>query len=194
MSSNSAITTRLQVRITMLALCLLLCMTGRATAQPAGHEESLAAWAKIQIVLQHPRCLNCHQAESPLQGNTQRAHIPHVIRGPESHGVSGMKCGTCHNEIGNNLASGTPGAPRWQLAPISMLWQGLSGGDLCRSLKDPAKNGNRSLAAITTHMGTDKLVLWGWNPGPRREAVPLMHDEFMKQVSIWVAGGAICPQ
>jgi hypothetical protein len=40
------------------------------------------------------------------------------------------------------------------------------------------------LAAITTHMGTDKLVLWGWNPGPRREAVPLMHDEFMKQVSI----------
>jgi hypothetical protein len=65
-----------------------------------------------------------------------------------------------------------------------MLWQGLSGSDLCRSLKDPAKNGNRSLAAITTHMGTDKLVLWGWNPGPRREAVPLMHDEFMKQVSI----------
>src|SRR5258707_85044 len=98
MSSQSAIATQLQVRMRMLALCLLLSVTGQAVAQPAGNDQSLAAWAQIQIVLQHPRCLNCHQAESPLQGDPRRAHIPHVIRGPESHGVSGMKCGTCHNE------------------------------------------------------------------------------------------------
>jgi hypothetical protein len=75
-----------------------------------------------------------------------------------------------------------------------MLWQGLSGGDLCRSLKDPAKNGNRSLEDITTHLRTDKLVLWGWNPGPGREAVSLVHDEFMKQVRLWADGGAACPK
>ena len=194
MSSNSRTPTQLQVRTTILALCLLPCMTRQAGAQPAGHEESLAAWAKIQSVLQHPRCLNCHQAESPLQGDSRRAHIPHVVRGSENHGVSAMKCGTCHNEMGNNLTSGTPGAPRWQLAPISMLWQGLSGGDLCRSLKDPAKNGKRSLEEITTHMGTDKLVLWGWNPGPGHEAAPLVHDEFMKQVHLWADSGAACPK
>ena len=108
--------------------------------------------------------------------------------------MTAMKCGTCHNEMGNNPTSGTPGAPHWQLAPPAMLWQGLLGGALCRSLKDPAKNGKRSLADIMTHMGTDKLVLWGWNPGGNREAVPLGHEEFMKQMRIWVAGGATCPQ
>jgi len=75
-----------------------------------------------------------------------------------------------------------------------MLWQGLSGGALCRSLKDPAKNGKRSLEDIVTHMGSDKLVLWGWNPGAGRAAVPLAHNEFMKELRVWTAGGAACPQ
>ena len=162
-------------------------------AQAAGRTESLAAWAKIQAVLQHPRCLNCHQAESPLQGDLRRAHIPKVVRGPEDQGVSAMKCGNCHNELGNNETSRTPGAPHWKLAPLSMLWEGLPGGALCRSLKDPLKNGKRSLEDIVTHMGTDKLVLWGWNPGAGRD-VPLAHGEFMKQMQVWVAGGAACPQ
>ena len=78
MLSKNRITTRAQVYMTVLPLWLLL-GTSQAVAQPAGHAESLAAWAKIQSVLQHPRCLNCHQAESPLQGESRRAHIPHVI-------------------------------------------------------------------------------------------------------------------
>jgi hypothetical protein len=182
------------IRIIMLAVCLLVGAATHAIAQTASSQSSLAAWAKIQGVLQHPRCLNCHQAESPLQGDSPRAHIPHVVRGPRNHGVTAMKCENCHNEMGNNLTSGTPGAPHWELAPLSMLWQGLSGGDLCRSLKNPAKNGNRSLEKIIVHMDTDKLVLWGWNPGPGREAVPLAHDEFIKQVRLWVDGGAVCPK
>jgi hypothetical protein len=172
----------------------LLGAVERAMAQAVSRAESLAAWAKIQTVLQHSRCLNCHQAESPLQGDLRRAHTPHVVRGPEGHGVSAMKCSGCHNAMGNNPTSRTPGAPHWGLAPISMLWQGLSGGALCRSLKDPTKNGKRSLDEITTHMETDKLVLWGWNPGAGLEAVPLAHNEFMKELRIWTAGGAACPQ
>ncbi len=183
-------------RFWMAALfAILLSGTGElAMAQTASRAESLAAWGKVQAVLQHPRCLNCHQVESPLQGDSRRTHIPLVVRGPENHGVSAMKCGNCHNEMGNNPASRTPGAPHWQLAPVSMLWQGLSGGALCRSLQDPLKNGKRSLDDILTHMATDKLVLWGWNPGTGREAVPLAHEEFMKQMQVWVAGGAACPQ
>src|SRR5437879_4601762 len=153
MSTKNRFTTQVQVCMTALPLWLLL-GTSQGVAQPAGHAESLAAWAKIQIVLEHPRCLNCHQAESPLQGDSRRTHLPHVVRGPENHGVSAMKCGNCHNESGNNVTSRTPGAPHWQLAPLSMLWQGLSGAALCRSLKDPEKNGKRSLADLVTHMGT----------------------------------------
>jgi len=36
-----------------------------------------------------------------------------------------------------------PGAPDWKLPPPSrkMVFIGLSSGDLCRLVKDPAKNG-----------------------------------------------------
>jgi hypothetical protein len=155
--------------------------------------ESLAAWQKIATVLQHARCLNCHQLNSPLQGNSRRPHVPHVVRGPDSHGIGAMRCGNCHNDMGNNLTSRTPGGPHWSLAPVSMLWQGLSSGDLCRMLVDPARNGNRAAEALVEHMEKEPLVLWGWNPGPGLERVPIPHDEFVRQMKVWVAGGTACP-
>jgi len=88
MSSKNRITTQVQVYI--LPLWLLL-GTSQAVAQPVGQAESLAAWTKIQSVLQHPRCLNCHQAQSPLQGESRRVQTPHVIRGSENHGFSALK-------------------------------------------------------------------------------------------------------
>src|SRR6266699_2101294 len=128
----------------LTVLATLLCVGSAVEAQSPGTTESLAAWDKIVTVLQHPRCLNCHQLISPLQGDGRRAHIPHVVRGSDNRGVGTMRCGNCHNDAGNNLTSRTPGGPHWSLAPISMLWQGLSSGDLCRMLKDPARNGKRS--------------------------------------------------
>src|SRR5262249_27242380 len=134
--------------------------------QRAGQTESLAAWEKIVTVLRHPRCINCHQLKTPLQGDAGRPHIPRVVRGPDGHGVGVLRCGNCHNQSGDNTTSGIPSAPNWGLAPVSMLWQGLSSGDLCRQIKDPARNGNRSLNAIIEHMEKDPLVGYGWNPGP----------------------------
>src|SRR5713101_4554679 len=58
--------------------------------------ESLAAWQKIATVLQHPRCINCHQANVPLQSDMQRIHVPLVVRGPDNRGVSAMRCANCH--------------------------------------------------------------------------------------------------
>jgi hypothetical protein len=60
-----------------------------------------AAWGKIATVLQHPRRLNCHQLNSPLQGDARRIHAPRFIRGPDNHGVGAMRCGDCHHEMGN---------------------------------------------------------------------------------------------
>src|SRR4051812_42507116 len=60
--------------------------------------ESLAAWEKIASVLQHPRCLNCHQVDRPLQGDARRVHIPTVgrdskVQGKESgQGAGATKC------------------------------------------------------------------------------------------------------
>lgn len=147
----------------------------------------------IAAVLLHPRCLNCHQAESPRQGAAARPHTPRVVRGPENHGVGAMQCLGCHNEMGNNPTSGVPGAPHWSLAPASMLWQDLSPADLCAQLKDPARNGGRSADALLEHMGADPLVLWGWEPGRGREPVPIPHEEFMALLERWVDGGMACP-
>ena len=168
--------------------------TGWSQTPAASQAESLAAWEKIATVLQHPRCLNCHQLNSPLQGDTRGPHIPQVVRGPDDHGVSAMRCGNCHNEMGNNPTSRTPGAPHWALAPVSMLWQGLPVGNLCRMLKNPALNGNRSPEALVEHMEGDPLVRWGWNPGQGLEAVPIPHKEFVNLMQVWVAGGTACPK
>jgi hypothetical protein len=170
-------------------------LDGPIWAQPAatGERDSLAAWDKIVAVLTHPRCLNCHQLNTPLQGDRRRVHIPAVVRGDDNMGVGPMRCHNCHSDSGNNQASGVPGAPHWQLAPVSMVWEGLSTGDLCRMLKDPARNGNRAPESLVEHVETERLVLWGWNPGGRREPVPLPHKDFVEQMKVWVTGGAACP-
>jgi hypothetical protein len=164
---------------------------GRALAQTTG--ATLASWDSVATVLQHPRCMNCHQDTVPLQGDSRRQHIPLVVRGKDNHGVSAMRCANCHNEV-NNQTSGTPGAPHWQLSPVTMRWQGLSSGEMCRQLTDPKRNGNRNGEALIKHMEADALVLWGWNPGGTREPVSIPHAEFVQHLKTWVAGGMACPK
>jgi len=184
------------VAFVLAVIGIALSSTGAAPneARPAPDQSaSLTAWDEIAVVLEHPRCLNCHQLDSPLQGDSRRAHIPHVVRGADNHGVGAMRCGNCHNDMGNNPTSGTPGGLHWQLAPVSMLWQGLSSGDLCRAVKDPKHNGNRDGAALIKHMEDEPLVLYGWDPGKGREPVPVPHEKVVEDMKVWVAGGMACP-
>lgn len=195
---NSVGSTRSRRRTAGL-LCLLgtVCVAWTEAAEPTRtvptRDQSLAVWPRIAAVLQHPRCLNCHQQDSPLQGDAARSHVPLVVRGPDGHGVGAMRCENCHNQIGNNETSRTPGAPHWALAPASMLWQGLSSAELCRSLKDRKRNGNRDGDALLKHMADDLLVRWGWRPGSGREPVPVAHREFVELMRTWVGGGMACP-
>jgi hypothetical protein len=93
----------------------------------------------MATVFAHPRCMNCHTEELfPRQGDDEHRHTPNVARGPNDNGAAGLHCRTCHQEE-NQAASGVPGAPDWHLAPAPMAWQGLSAGDLCRALRDPAR-------------------------------------------------------
>jgi hypothetical protein len=177
----------------LLAAVFVLSPSAWTRSAMAGEQDSLAAWDKIASVLTHPRCLNCHQLVTPRQGDTRRIHVPPVVRGADNMGAGTMRCRNCHSDNGNNEHSGVPGALHWQLAPVSMLWEGLSNGDLCRMLKDPARNGNRTPDALIEHMETEHLVLWGWNPGGRRAPVPMPHGEFIAQMKIWVTGDTACP-
>ncbi len=170
-----------------------LAFAGGTDAQKGTNDSLFGA---LVPVLRHPRCLNCHSAgDFPRQGDDGHAHAMAVRRGMTGEGVTAEKCTTCHQD--QNLAGLhlPPGAPGWRLpaAATPMIWRGRSDAAICRQIKDPSQNGNRSMAQIVEHMTEDKLVAWGWNPGEGRTAVPMSHDEFATKVKAWVAAGAPCP-
>lgn len=161
-----------------------------ATASDAARSQ--AAFTQIAAVLRHPRCINCHTAtEFPRQGNERRRHDMLVMRGSDDHGAPAMRCTSCHQNI--NQANGVPGAPNWGLAPLAMAWEGLDDHQLAEALKNPAKNGQRSLEQIFDHIAHDELVGWGWHPGVNRDPVPIPRDDFARVVREWIDTGAVSP-
>jgi hypothetical protein len=93
----------------------------------------------------------------------------------------------------NATQARVPGAPGWHLAPRAMAWQGKSPAAICQQIKDPARNGGKSLAALVEHARADALVGWAWSPGADRRAPPGSQAEFGALVAAWVADGAECP-
>ena len=157
------------------------------------HERSVALFKEAGKVLQNPRCVNCHPAgDRPLQGDDEHLHEPSVRRGPDGHGVAGLHCATCH-QAANFDAVAMPGHPDWHLAPLSMAWQGRSLAQICEQIKDPTRNGGRSLSQIVEHMSHDSLVGWGWAPGAGREPVPGSQVVLGELIRAWVDTGAACP-
>ena len=160
---------------------------------------SVALFTEAAKVMKHPRCLNCHPvARQPTQGDDLHPHIPLMYAGPGDHGVPGLPCKSCHGAAnvetpGSRIAS-IPGNPRWGLAPSSMAWQGKTPRDICLQIKDPTRNGGRSLADIHKHTATDQLVGWAWHPGAGREPAPGTQMEFGALIEAWVSTGAHCPK
>jgi hypothetical protein len=154
---------------------------------------SIALFTEAGKVLTSPRCVNCHPAgDRPLQGEAAaRLHQPPVARGPDGFGAA-MRCGMCHREA-NFDPAGVPGHPHWHLAPLEMAWQNRSLGEICAQIKDPARNGRRSLEAIVTHMAEDSLVGWAWAPGFGRKPAPGTQKEFGALLEAWLRTGAACP-
>jgi hypothetical protein len=169
--------------------------SGLSQTDQENAEKSLRAFREVASVLTSPRCLNCHVADDgPLQGDDNHPHPMNVKRGSDGKGSAAVHCFACHQSENARALHGPPGAPDWQLPPpkTPMAWKGLSTGELCRTLKDPAKNGNRSLQDLMGHMNTS-LVRWAWNPGPGRTLPPLSHDEFVSRLKEWIDTGAACP-
>ncbi|WP_380878954.1 hypothetical protein ACFB49_19520 [Sphingomonas sp. DBB INV C78] len=154
---------------------------------------SLALFAEVGKVIQHPRCLNCHPAtDRPTQREKMTPHMPMVVRGDGGIGATGLRCTTCHGPA-NYDVSGVPGHPQWHLAPIEMAWQGKTLGQICQQLKDPKRNGNKTMPEMIEHMTSDSLVGWGWNPGGKRQPAPGTQAEFGALFKAWADSGAVCP-
>jgi hypothetical protein len=161
---------------------------------------SQAMFAEVARVLTGPRCMNCHPAgDNPLQGEDHHIHQPAAARGPNDTGVPGLPCASCHTDRNFTLPTGEaryqsiPGHPRWGLAPIEMAWEGKSNGDICRQIKDPARNGGRNLALLHDHIANDDLVGWAWQPGAGRQPAPGSQKQLGDLVQAWIDSGAECP-
>ena len=154
---------------------------------------SAAYFTELGKVLTNPRCLNCHPAgDRPRQGDMARLHQPPVERGADGHGLPAMRCSICHQQA-NFDAAGVPGNPIWQLAPREMAWEGKTLAEICAQIKDPARNGNRSVDALIEHIGEDHLVGWAWAPGFGRQSAPGTQKQAGALVEAWVKTGAECP-
>jgi mono/diheme cytochrome c family protein len=166
-------------------------------AQDDDAAASRAAFLAAYPVFMHARCLNCHPVgDVPFQGDDSHPHEPPVKRGPEGKGKFAMKCANCHqpeNFPGENMP---PGNPNWHLPKPEMplVFEGKSACELAIQLKDPQRNGGKSLEQILHHVEEDQLVLGGWNPGDGRSTPPLSHAEFAKKMRQWVEKGAAIPE
>ena len=185
------------------ALLAAVCMTAGVSAQGGlkrsqpikESRDSAGLFMQLMPTLTSPRCMNCHTSTNfPRQGDDRHRHIMLVIRGDDNHGAAALRCATCHGA--SNGENGVPGAPDWQLAPLSMAWEGLSAGGLCRVMLAPE---NRQTAStIVAHMRTP-LVQWAWSPGidldgKRRARPPLSRDQFLALTQAWADSGARCPE
>jgi hypothetical protein len=170
---------------------VLMAVAGSASEGPPSVASS-SPFDPIASVVMHPRCINCHQDESPRQTDARIIHRPLVVRGKDGHGAPTQPCQTCHQAT--NTAGGfVPGVATWQLAPLSMLWEGRTKEQICEQMKDPARNGGRHTGEqIIEHMKTDPLVLWAWTPGIGRTTPPLSHDKFVEALEAWVSAGMPC--
>ena len=144
-------------------------------------------------MLAHPRCVNCHPTgDRPRQGDVQRLHQPPVARGEDGFGLPAMRCQICH-QTAKFEPAGVPGNPAWHLAPHEMAWEGKTLAQICEQIKDPARNGGRSLEDIVHHVGGDPLVGWAWAPGGDRTPAPGTHSLAGALLDAWVKTGAACP-
>ncbi|MEO7852903.1 MAG: Isoquinoline 1-oxidoreductase subunit [Rubrivivax sp.] len=179
-----------------LALAVLMLARAAAAAEPG-----LQHWNKIHQVFSHPRCANCHVDAGGIPiwsgasyGPQARAHGMNVKGGTSRIGAeNGLLCSTCHTHHNSDLPNGPPGAHVWLLAPVSMQWWGKTSAQICAQIKDPARNGGRTLAEVAEHVAKDELVAWGWKPGPGRERAPYSAAETATFLREWAAQGAPCP-
>ena len=154
---------------------------------------SRAIFMEASKVLLHPRCVNCHPPDdTPRQREASMPHDPPVRRGPDDRGLPGLRCMSCHQEH-NVDGTRVPGAPEWHLAPLEMVWLGRTAGQICEQLKDPTRNGGKTLEQIVEHSAKDALVGWGWKPGADRKPAPGTQEQFGALMEAWAASGAACP-
>lgn len=195
---------KLLIKLTSAAILSLVATFATAQDSPTpvtvDAAKGLLEWDKIYAVFSHPRCADCHvEDDRPRWSGAHyggvRVHAFNVQRGADGSGFGnpGLRCTTCHSSSNSKVLHGPPGAENWHLAPVEMVWFEKSSQEICAQIKDPSRNGGRSLEDVALHVRDDKLVAWGWAPGAGREPAPGSAEETYEAIEKWMTAGAPCP-
>jgi len=171
-----------------------------------GKSEGLEAWRRIEAVVTHPRCANCHVGPDNIPmwtvvgENKTRPHGMNIRAGESRTGAGTLVCSACHmtSMAPNEVPHAPPhvGLP-WQLAPVEFVWFGKTGAEICVQMRDPKRNGGRDAAGLVEHLWHDAerngFIPWGWNPGGGRSTPPGTFERHAKDVTMWGAAGQPCP-
>lgn len=150
----------------------------------------------IRDLVDSPRCRNCHN------------DIVDVTRGNnmDDHGLTAADedtCSNCHNGQPNHSRPWPGEGPPFWHAPTDsgMHWTDLTPDQIIDRIADPATNGGHDLDFVASHVQTDHLVLWGFDPtGPNgetngRTAAPHADtyvEAFLVWAGQWEANGESC--
>jgi hypothetical protein len=162
----------------------------------------LEEWRRIESVLTHPRCLNCHSVtEYPRQGDDRRQHGLGVRRGPNGYGSraempnlpSEWESGGLWHPWRKELAYGATRPRLGERAGQARPW-----GAICATLKQPGEDGEPDYERLIEYVQLAPFVLWAWEPGTQPDGMmrtppPLPHDAFVEAIKRWISAGAPCP-
>ena len=193
----------------MLLVAVILLPPLAIATPPAGSvgkDEGLKAWQRIEMVVMHARCANCHVGSDNIPMWTvageieTRPHGMNINADASRIGAQGIRCATCHvtSTAPNTVAHAPPhaGIP-WQLAPVEFVWFGKAGAEICRQLRDPKHNGGRDTAGLIAHLRHDAeqhgFIPLAWKPGGGRSTPPGSFEDHVKDVATWGAAGQPCP-
>ncbi len=183
---------------------------GTKDALPAGsvsRAEGLQAWTRIEAVVTHPRCANCHVDANavpiwtPAGESLARVHGMNIHGGESRIGAEKLPCATCH--VTSTLPNEPAPAPLhdgidWQLAPVEFIWFGKSGAEICAQMKDPERNGGRDAVGLLEHLRHDAslsgFIPRAWAPGEGRSTPPGTFEDHVRDIALWGAAGQPCPQ
>ena len=122
-------------------------------------------------MLLHPRCVNCHPPDDrPRQGDRHAG--ARSARGARRRRRRRARACTARPAT-RTATSSSPACPaRRSGTSRRSRWRGSAArrAQICAQIKDPARNGGKTLEQIWEHSAHDELVAWGWTPGHGRDA------------------------
>ena len=143
------------------------------------HGNGSRRWSRIRAAPIAMSTLAAIPIWTPAGETKSRVHGMNIHAGLSRIGAEAIPCSTCHmtSTLPNDPAPAPPraGIP-WQLAPVEFLWYGQSGAEICKQLRDPARNGGRDAVALLDHLRHDAslsgFIPRGWEPGEGRSTPP----------------------